>query len=264
MRRPTASVCLLHACAVAVLVAGLVVSVVAQAPSRPFTLPNVPRESGPTVGMLLVASRQLGDPNFAETVVVLTGYGGEGAVGLVVNRRTTIPLTRVFPLLSGSMSPPHVVFQGGPVEVTTAQALRRGQSRPGLGRHVSDDLQIIGTPDGFEAQFADSTNPSVVRVYLGYAGWSAGQLDAEIEAGGWHVFPPDPSVVFDSNPDTLWKRQIRRTESLSALGRHRRHSSARGAPHETHSRQDDDSAGRPEVQPYLRGHGHRQHHGLDR
>ena len=109
-----------------------------------------------------------------------------------------------------------MVFQGGPVEVTTAQALRRGPGRPGLGLRVSDDLQVIGTPDGFEAQFAESTNPSVVRVFLGYAGWSAGQLDAEIAAGAWHVFPPDTAVVFDGNPDTLWARQIRRTEWRSA------------------------------------------------
>ncbi len=212
MRRLTTSLPTGRACGVAVLVVALVASIGAQVPSRPFGLPNVPRESAPKVGMLLVASRELGDPNFVETVIVLTGYSAEGAVGLVLNRRTTVPLTRVFPSLASGASPPHVVFQGGPVEVATAQALRRGAGRPGLGRHVSDDLQVLGTPDALEAQFADSTHPTVVRVYLGYAGWSAGQLDAEVAAGAWHVFPPDTAVVFDGNPDTLWMRQIRRTE----------------------------------------------------
>jgi putative transcriptional regulator len=219
MRHTAASVRTVRACGVSLLVVALEASIGAQVPSRPFGLPNVPRESTPAVGMLLVASRDLRDPNFVETVIVLTGYGAEGAVGLVLNRRTTVPLTRVFPSLAGGVSPPHVVFQGGPVEVTTAQALRRGPGRPGLGLRVSDDLQVIGTPGGFEAQFADSTDPRVVRVFLGYAGWSAGQLDAEVAAGAWHVFPPDTGVVFDSSPDTLWTRQIRRTEWRSAGGR---------------------------------------------
>lgn len=217
MRRTATRVRTVHACGVAllVLVLGLVASIGAQVPSRPFGLPNVPREAAPTVGTLLVASRELRDPNFLETVIVLTEYATEGAVGLVLNRRTNIPLARVFPSLSGRVSP-EVVFQGGPVEVTTAQALRRGPVRPGRGRSVADGLQVIGTPDALEAQFAESIDPSVVRVFLGYAGWSAGQLDAEVAAGAWHVFPADIAVVFDSDPDTLWTRQIRRTEWRSA------------------------------------------------
>ena len=86
MRHTTASVRTVRACGVAVLVVGLMASVGAQVPSRPFGLPNVPRESAPRVGTLLVASRDLRDPNFVETVIVLTGYGAEGAVGLVLNR----------------------------------------------------------------------------------------------------------------------------------------------------------------------------------
>lgn len=212
MRCATTGIRTVHACSVAVLMAGLVASIAAQVPSRPFGLPNVPRESQPTAGMLLVASRTLNDPNFAQTVIVLTEYSTAGAVGLVLNRRTEVALARVFPSLAAVPAVSHTVFQGGPVEVTTAQALRRGRARSGRGRQVADDLHVIGTPEALEAQMAESVHPDDFRVYLGYAGWSAKQLDGEVSLGAWHVFPADSSIVFDGRPDTLWERQIRRTD----------------------------------------------------
>jgi len=64
---------------------------------------------------------------------------------------------------------------------------------------------------------ASGARPDVFRVYLGYAGWSASQLEAETALGAWHVFPADAGVVFDPDPETMWRRQIRRTDSLMVL-----------------------------------------------
>jgi putative transcriptional regulator len=56
-------------------------------------------------------------------------------------------------------------------------------------------------------------------VYVGYAGWRAAQLEAEIRQGAWHVFEPEAEPLFDPEPETLWRRQIRRTEALMARSR---------------------------------------------
>jgi putative transcriptional regulator len=165
------------------------------------------------LGKFLVASRDLADPNFARTVVLLVDYESDGVVGLVVNRRTTIPISRVLALkeAQGRADP---VYVGGPVQLTGVMALARLAQAPADGGRVFNDVYLVRT----EAPLvkAMGTPGGKFHVFLGYAGWSPPQLRHETEIGSWFIFPADAGMVFDPDPGSLWTRLIERTESRFA------------------------------------------------
>ena len=161
-------------------------------------------------GQILVASRHLADPNFFRTVVLILEHG-DGALGVVLNRPTAITLADVVPTWLDLAAQPTVVFQGGPVERTAAIGLARPEgafdpeqtwftlaiTEPGrevgivnLGAEPSDLAEIVRD----------------LRIYSGYAGWSAGQLESEIQAGGWLVLDHEGFDPLTSDPATLWNQ----------------------------------------------------------
>jgi len=171
-------------------------------------------------GKLLVAARNLSDPNFAATVILLVEFNRQGAMGLIVNRPTTIPLSRLLPGPEQASSGAAMAFIGGPVEPSTVLALLRSKSPRSDGRRVVGDVHLVSTRDALNETIAAGVTPDRVRVYVGYAGWGAGQLEHETAEGGWHVLAADAGVVFDPDPASTWRRQIKRTEALSARGTH--------------------------------------------
>jgi putative transcriptional regulator len=163
-------------------------------------------------GLFLVASRDLRDPNFASTVVLLTSYGRSGAMGLIVNRRSQTPLSRIFPALSGKIRA-DLIHEGGPVSRSGALALVRSKTRPEPdSRPVVADVYLVASK-GVLDKLLNGGSHEDLRVYLGYAGWAPGQLEAEVEAGAWHLVRANEAGVFDGNPDTLWER-LRRKATL--------------------------------------------------
>jgi putative transcriptional regulator len=197
----------------AAIVVGATIAVPAsaQVPS-PFPGPDVPRVRDIGPGKVLVASRALRDPNFVETVILLVDYGATGAVGLVLNRQTQVPLSRVFRgtgMGEGQTAP---AYLGGPVEVATVQALVRSSAEVAHGRRVVGDVHVLVSLEAFETHVTERADQSVLRVFLGYAGWAPGQLEAEVQVGAWHIFTADADLVFDAVPETLWDRQIGRLE----------------------------------------------------
>jgi putative transcriptional regulator len=173
------------------------------------------------VGKLLVASRDLGDPSFAQTVILLVRYKkDQGTVGLVVNRRTDVPLSRVFQDLKEAKSRTDPVYVGGPVELNSVMALLKASIKPEDATRVFNDVYLISSKDVLKATLASGPESSVFHAYAGYAGWTAGQLEHEVELGAWHIMPADASTVFHSDPDSVWPRLIRRTETqIASLGR---------------------------------------------
>jgi len=212
----------------AVLLAAVSLQVLAMPHGLPLAAVRSPATSSPgfasqmgrvkdlAPGTLLVAARRLGDPNFIETVIVLVDHSDDGTMGLVVNRRTSVPLSRVFQTLPEAQGQSAPVYVGGPVSMTAVQALVRSTAAVPEGRQVTSELHIIGTHRALEERLHGPGDPDRFRVYLGYAGWSPGQLANEVGVGAWHIFPADADVVFDPEPDTLWRRQIRQTEFLLA------------------------------------------------
>jgi putative transcriptional regulator len=178
--------------------------------------------SDPKAGRLLIATPLLGDPNFKRTVVLIVEHEvTEGTLGVVLNRPTPIPVGQVLEQWTDLVTGPSVVFRGGPVSPNSALALALvpGSGEP-LGWRALD-----GAPSLARLGLLDlDTPPSVLgpaigslRVYAGYAGWSPGQLDAEISEGAWHVVSGEPADIFAPDPDTLWRTVLRRQEGELAF-----------------------------------------------
>lgn len=170
-------------------------------------------------GRLLVASRELRDPNFAETVVLLIEMNGQGTVGLVINRRTKATLEKVLTLPAGSKIGSDPVYSGGPVESSAALALMRSATAVEGARHVSGDMYVVATKPLLDKALAESRDAGHFRVYLGYGGWAPGQLEAEVELGAWRILTAKSGLVFDEDPDSLWDRLHRLSHTQIAMAR---------------------------------------------
>jgi putative AlgH/UPF0301 family transcriptional regulator len=168
------------------------------------------------VGKLLVASRGLGDPNFAKTVILLVHSDDQGIVGLILNRRTDLALSRVLEGIPGTKDRSDPVYLGGPVEVRAVSALLQSPTKVEGADHIFGGVYLINAKTILEQTLAARPSPQVFHVYLGYAGWTNDQLRKEVELGAWFIFPPDTDVVFNSDPGSLWPEMIRKTEQKLA------------------------------------------------
>ena len=166
-------------------------------------------------GQLVVATPLLGDPNFARTVVLLLRADAtDGALGLVLNRPSGTGVDEVLPDWVQLTAGPAVLFTGGPVQPTAVICL--GRKRIGAAPTASY-AELEGVPGGSIGTVnLDSAPEQVglavaqVRIFAGYAGWSRGQLESEIEEGAWFVVDALPADAFDDRPDGLWRRVLRR------------------------------------------------------
>jgi putative transcriptional regulator len=166
-------------------------------------------------GKLLVATPPLADPNFDRTVVLLLEHGDDGAIGVVLNRPTYTSLTDALPDWQPLSSAPAVVFTGGPVASEAVIALARGAGNADAGWvQVLDDL---GTVDVGRDPSAMTAEVRALRVFAGYAGWGPGQLESEIEAGGWFVVGARPDDPFTADPEALWRTVLRRQRGRVAM-----------------------------------------------
>ncbi len=163
-------------------------------------------------GRLLVASRTLADPNFVGTVVLLVHCDADGVVGLILNRHTNVPLSRVLDQFEAAKERTDTVYLGGPVETPAVFALLRSTVKPDGAEQVFGGAYLISTKAVFEKAISARPDPAIFHVYLGYAGWSNDQLRKEVEQGSWFIFQGDTGTVFDSDPDSLWRQMIERTE----------------------------------------------------
>jgi putative transcriptional regulator len=169
------------------------------------------------VGRILVASRDLGDPNFAKTVILLVHYSeDQGAVGLVLNKRTDVPISRVFHDLKEASGRKDPVYIGGPVELNSVLALLKSANKLAGADRVFGDVYLISNKDLLTRTLASSAEATVFHTYIGYAGWGAGQLEHEVDLGAWHIMPADVGTVFHADPDSVWEHLIRRTETQIA------------------------------------------------
>ena len=171
-------------------------------------------------GRMLLALPSLSDPNFARSVVYLLEHDPlAGCTGVVVNRPTHTPVGQVLPAWQGTMSEPDVVFRGGPVQQNGALCLARVPApddlRPTSGIRVARNGVGLVDLDWDSADVQASA--SKLRVFAGYAGWSAGQLESEIERQDWYVVRGDAAEVFSAEPRALWHRLWRRQPFPASL-----------------------------------------------
>ncbi len=159
----------------------------------------------PATGTLLVATEELRDPRFSETVILLLHYGPDGAVGVAINRPTWVEAAEALsdmPFLDDYTG--HIFF-GGPVGPANLVTLVRISDIGELDfEPIIDDVYVGADPDFLSQAVAVANSEEALRVYAGYASWGGGQLDREIAAGSWHVVPASAELVFDSEPLELW------------------------------------------------------------
>jgi putative transcriptional regulator len=166
-------------------------------------------------GRLLVATPPLVDSNFDRSVVLLLEHGEEGALGIILNRPTDAALSSVLPEWHPHASAPGVVFSGGPVATEAVIALARGGHDNATG-WVSV-LGEIGTVD-VGGDPVDLEFPlQALRIFVGYAGWSPGQLEAEIDQDAWFVVTTRPTDPFATDPEHLWRDVLRRQRGQVAM-----------------------------------------------
>ena len=167
-------------------------------------------------GKVIFATEKLGDPNFAKTVILLVERDDEqGTLGLIVNHRSDIPLARVFPQAKHATKDP--VYLGGPVEPTTAQALLLAPDDKTGAVRVAGDIYASGAKALIDKSIESQADSTRFRLYLGYAGWAPGQLEAEFRVGAWMMIRGTAKLVFDPEPDTLWTRLNRESKMNLAL-----------------------------------------------
>ena len=175
-------------------------------------------------GRLLVATPNLGDPNFERTVVLLLEHGDEGALGVVLNRPSQLDVAEPLPEWARAAAHPPVVFIGGPVAPSAAVCLARlgryggaegWQPLLGAGGMATDG--VVGTLDLDSDPDEAIARVEEIRVFAGYAGWGPGQLESEIEEGGWFVVDAYPTDALSPAPEHLWSAVLRRQKSTLAL-----------------------------------------------
>lgn len=159
-------------------------------------------------GKLLIATPRLADPNFYRTVILMLQDDDEGTVGVVLNRPTDEPVEEHLPEWAPRTKPPHTIHYGGPVEPEVAIGLSNAAEGMPSGVPGLNLVDLSSTPESLEG-------PSV-RIYSGYAGWGAGQLEAELATGSWYVVQASPDDPFDE-PDEQWRRVLRRQPNFLAL-----------------------------------------------
>jgi len=157
-------------------------------------------------GKLLISGGRLFDPNFRHTVVLVGEHGAEGAVGVVLNRRTEARVEDVVPPLAGLVDPGERLFEGGPLEPNQPVLLAE-VAHAGLV-----DVPVFGSVGFLTGEVPSDIRPAVLRarVYAGHAGWGPGQLEAELEDDSWIVEDATEDDVFTGAPDALWRRILER------------------------------------------------------
>ena len=166
------------------------------------------RSQGLAAGRILIATREVADPSFAQTVVLLTRYGRNGAMGLILNRPSDIPLSVALEGIEQTKGRSDPIYIGGPVGRSGALALLRARAAPPGAARVLDGLFLISDREGLAEALKTKATPGSLRVYLGYAGWGAGRLEAEVTGRMWHVITGTAGMVFDPYPGSLWRRLI--------------------------------------------------------
>ncbi|MFI7578085.1 YqgE/AlgH family protein [Micromonospora sp. NPDC049497] len=171
-------------------------------------------------GRLLVATPALKDPNFDRTVVLLVAHEPGGALGVVLNRATEVPVADVLGDWSELARHPAVLFEGGPVQPDSAICLARMRHPLQRVKGFHQVSGAVGTLDLSGDPERLRENLGAIRVFAGYSGWGAGQVEQEIEDGSWFVLDALPGDAFVDRPDDLWPMVLRRQGGMMAAVAH--------------------------------------------
>lgn len=155
----------------------------------------------------LIASPQMRDPHFEKTVVLICQYDEEGALGVVINREGPVSIGAV--TREVNVAPPPdadaMAWWGGPVGAGTCFVLWQGQASGAEGWNITEGIAVSQSLERLE-QLVQLGTP--FHITIGYSGWSAAQLDAEIECGSWLYVEADPKIIFETPVEERYDRAL--------------------------------------------------------
>jgi putative transcriptional regulator len=163
--------------------------------------------------IFLIAARELVDPNFEKTVVLVTYPPGGSPFGVIINRPLPDRLADVMPEEPALKGRKDVLYSGGPVSQQGLVFLVRSSNPPPGALRVLPDVIFTSDPELIENLLQRKNPLEGLRVFAGYSGWGPGQLQSEIARGGWLVAPADAATVFDKDPKWIWPELIERAAS---------------------------------------------------
>lgn len=185
-----------------------------------FALPAFGSDDQSMKSILLVARKNLPDPFFRDSVVLITQSAGGPPIGVIVNRPTEVPLSRVFPDIERLRSRDERLFFGGPVMREQLVAVFRAAIPPKAATEVLDGVFMSSSRE-LVLELLGRENPvEGLRVFAGHAGWAPGQLESEVARGDWHLATADARMVFEVKPERLWQELERRASAKKVRHEH--------------------------------------------
>ena len=188
----------------------LILLVQAQLPSAAAFQESAP----PTQGLFLVASRQIQDPRFQQSVILLLSVEHTGAAGLIINKPSGAKLSSLFRDMRKPGKKQDKVYYGGPVEPRTLLVLLRTKRSARNARPVLKNVFVSSNREVIKQTLRKKRAGDDYRIFMGYAGWTVGQLEREIQRGDWHVIEADAATVFHEDDTKLWPALIRKGEEI--------------------------------------------------
>ena len=158
-------------------------------------------------GCILVATSNITTPPFARSVVLITNYGPQGALGVILNRPLKLSLGDALPDIKSLRGASQRLFYGGPVSgnvLTLLTESREDLEKADGATRVFGDLFFVANKKIINRALKSENQPS--RGFAGYAGWMAGQLENELSRGDWNVEYADHKAIFSSDPERLWEK----------------------------------------------------------
>lgn len=165
----------------------------------------------PERGDLLISEPFLPDPNFERTVILLCEHDENGSFGFVLNKQSTLEFQEV---IQDGYGFEEKLFIGGPVQQDTLHFIHRSSGQMDSGKEIVNGIYWGGDFDKLLSLInTRQINAEDFRFFLGYSGWSEGQLEEELRAKSWIVYKqPTSEKIFDLDPHLLWQ------EALKELG----------------------------------------------
>jgi|TARA_B100000315_G_scaffold231761_1_gene243357 putative transcriptional regulator len=176
----------------------------------PLASKDITRVNQPlSQGVFLVATHDLGGSFFSNSVILLAKYSHKGALGVIINRPSGISLSEVLPEFKELKKDLGTLFIGGPVARFSPVLLLRTDRETKNAHRIFGNTSYSTDIRSVMDFVINKNSKDRMRVYAGYAGWHAGQLESEVARGSWRVVMADQYTIFDKDSDTIWDDLMR-------------------------------------------------------
>jgi putative transcriptional regulator len=166
--------------------------------------PTYAADEKPLTAILLIARDDLSDSDFAGSVVLAMNNLGPAPVGIIINRPTSVPVSRLFPDLKRLAQVRDNVYFGGPVEFESVSFLFRAATPPAQAIQACDGVYLSTDRELLLRLLGRDKPMEGLRIFVGHAGWAPGQLEVEIARGDWTLKTAEPQAIFNGKSEHPW------------------------------------------------------------